>query len=142
MKPPILADAIVDVSETGSSLRANQLEVLDTVLETTPRFFANREALDDPWKRAKIDRLLLLLKGAAAAASRVCLMMNVPRARLDKVLELLPALGTPTISTLADESWVDVTSVIAETEVRELIPQLVDAGARGIIETSLNKVID
>ena len=142
VKPPLLADAIVDVSETGSSLRANALEVLDVVLVSTPRFIANRDACADDWKRAKMDRLLMLLNGAIAAATRVCLAMNVPRGDLDAVLALLPALGTPTISTLADESWVDVTTVVDERTVRDLLPRLKEAGARGIIETPLNKLID
>jgi len=142
VKPPLLADAIVDVSETGSSLRANALEVLDVVLESTPRFIVNRDAAKDPWKRAKVDRLLMLLRGAIDAATRVCLAMNVPRARLDAVIAMLPALGTPTISTLADAAWVDVTTVVVEKEVRDLIPRLKQAGARGIIETPLNKLID
>ena len=142
VKPPLLADAIVDVSETGSSLRANDLEVLDVVLISTPRFIANKTACADGWKRAKMDRLLLLLQGAIAAATRVCLAMNVPRDRLDAVLAILPSLGTPTISTLADEAWVDVTAVVEEKTVRDLIPRLKEAGARGIIETPLNKLID
>jgi ATP phosphoribosyltransferase len=142
VKPPVLADAIVDVSETGSSLRANNLKVLDVVLKSTPRFIANREACSDPWKRQKMDRLLLLLNGAIAAASRVSLGMNVPRDALDRVLGILPALATPTISTLADEAWVDVTTVVEEKLVRELIPALYEAGARGIIETPLNKIIE
>ncbi len=142
VKPPVLADAIVDVSETGSSLRANNLKVLDVVLESTPRFIANRTAREDAWKRQKMDRLLLLLNGAIAAASRVYLGMNVPRDALDRVLGILPALATPTISTLADEAWVDVSTVVEEKKVRELIPALYEAGARGIIETPLNKIIE
>ena len=142
VKPPLLADAIVDVSETGSSLRANNLDVMDVVLVSTPRFIANKDSRKDPWKRAKIDRMLMLLKGAIAAATRVCLGMNVPRERLDEVLEILPALGTPTISRLADDGWVDVTTVVEEKTVRDLLPKLKEAGARGIIETSLNKLID
>jgi len=142
VKPPLLADAIVDVSETGSSLRANDLEVLEVVLVSTPRFIANREALEDPWKQDKMERLLMLLRGAIAAATRVCLAMNVPRSRLDGVLAVLPSLGTPTISTLSDETWVDVTAVVEEKVVREVLPKLKDAGARGIIETPLNKLID
>ncbi|HEY5790921.1 MAG TPA: ATP phosphoribosyltransferase [Gammaproteobacteria bacterium] len=142
VKPPVLADAIVDVSETGSSLRANQLKVLDVVLRSTPRFIANRGARADDWKRQKMDRLLLLLKGAIAAASRVSLGMNVPRERLDDVLAILPALATPTISTLADPAWVDVSTVVEEKQVRELLPLLYEAGARGIIETPLNKIIE
>jgi len=142
VKPPVLADAIVDVSETGSSLRANNLKVLDVVLKSTPRFIANRDARADAWKRQKMDRLLLLLNGAIAAASRVSLGMNVPREALDRVLGILPALATPTISTLADEAWVDVSTVVVEKQVRELIPALYEAGARGIIETPLNKIIE
>jgi len=142
VKPPVLADAIVDVSDTGDSLRANNLKILDVVLVSTPRFIASKAACADPWKRSKMDRLLMLLQGAIAAASRVGISMNVPRARVDAVLALLPALNTPTISTLADESWVDVFAVVEEKLVRELIPQLSDAGARGIIESSLNKIID
>ena len=141
VKPPILADAIVDVTETGSSLRANHLKVIDTILESTPRLIANKASLEDAWVRAKIDRLALLLTGAIAAASRVGLAMNVPREKLDAILELLPALNTPTISTLADPEWVDVSTVIEEKLVRELLPRLVDAGARGIIESPLNKIV-
>ena len=141
VKPPILADAIVDVSETGSSLRANHLEVIDTILESTPRLIACKQSLADEWVRAKIERLAMLLSGAIAAASRVGLAMNVPRSQLDVVLSLLPALNTPTISTLADEDWVAVSTVIEEKLVRELLPRLVAAGARGIIESPLNKII-
>lgn len=141
VKPPVLADAIVDVSETGSSLRANQLRVIDTVLESTPRFIANREAKRDGWKRDKMDRMLMLLQGAIAAIDNVGLMMNIPRDQLEKVLEVLPALGTPTISNLADDRWVAVNTVIAEREVRELIPRLKDQGARGIVEYPLSKIV-
>ncbi|MBW2272009.1 MAG: ATP phosphoribosyltransferase [Deltaproteobacteria bacterium] len=141
VKPPVLADAIVDVTETGSSLRANNLRVIDTVQESTPRFVANASSLEDPWIRAKMERVVLLLEGAIAAASRVGLAMNVPRQRLDAILALLPALNTPTISTLSDDNWVDVSTVIEEKLVRDLVPQLVEAGARGIIESSLNKII-
>jgi len=142
VKPPVLADAIVDVSETGSSLRANDLEVLDTVLVSTPRFIANEAAAADPWKRQKMDRLLMLIRGAIAAADRVGLMMDVPRDCLEKVVQLLPALVTPTIASLSDESWASVTTVIEEKLVRELVPQLSEAGARGIVEFPLNKIID
>jgi len=142
VKPPILADAIVDVSETGSSLRANNLEVIDVVLESTPRFIAQRTALEDAWKRDKIDRLLLLLRGAIAAATRVLLAMNVPREKLEGVLRLLPALATPTVSTLADPQWVDLSTVVEESSVRALIPKLYDAGARGIIELPINKIVE
>jgi ATP phosphoribosyltransferase len=142
VKPPVLADAIVDVSETGSSLRANQLKVIDTVLESTPRFIANREAHADPWKRQKMERLVLLLRGAINAASRVGLMMNAPRDRLQKVLDLLPALTAPTISNLTDEHWVAINTVIEESIVREVIPQLAEVGVRGIVEYPLNKIVD
>lgn len=142
VKPPILADAIVDVSETGSSLRANQLRVMHVVLESTPRFIANRAAAQDAWKRAKIDRMLMLLKGAIAAATRVLLAMNVPRERVDAVLKILPALATPTVSTLSDPAWVDLSTVVEEKKVRELIPRLYEAGARGIIELPINKIIE
>jgi len=142
VKPPILADAIVDVSETGSSLRANNLKVMHVVLESTPRFIANHDALKDEWKKAKIDRLLMLLKGAIAASTRVTLAMNVPRDRVDQVVTLLPALCTPTVSTLADENWVDVSTVVEEKMVRDLIPRLYEAGARGIIEMPINKIIE
>jgi ATP phosphoribosyltransferase len=142
VKPPVLADAIVDVSETGSSLRANNLRVIDTVLESTPRFIAHKEAYADPWKRRKMERLLLLLQGAIRAADRVGLMLNVPRERLQKVIEILPALATPTISQLSDERWIAVNTVIEERLVRELLPQLAEAGAQGIVEYPLNKIID
>ncbi len=142
VKPPLLADAIVDVTETGSSLRANQLRVIDTVLESTPRFVANRAAYGEAWKRQKMDRLVLLLRGAINAASRVGLMMNAPRDRLEKVLELLPSLTAPTISTLADDRWLAVNTVVEEQLVREVIPKLAEAGARGIVEYPLNKIVD
>ena len=142
VKPPILADAIVDVSETGSSLRANKLKVMHVVLESTPRFIAHRPALEDAWKRAKIDRVLMMLKGAIAAATRVLLSMNVRRDKVDGVLRLLPALATPTVSTLSDPDWVDLSTVVEEGSVRELIPRLYEAGARGIIELPINKIVE
>jgi ATP phosphoribosyltransferase len=142
VKPPLLADAIVDVTETGSSLRANNLRVIDTVLESTPRFIANRDAYADAGKRAIIERVVLLLRSAISAADRVGLMMNVPRKQLESVLEVLPALGTPTVSTLADERWVAINTVIGERQVKELLPRLREAGARGIVEYPLSKVID
>lgn len=142
VKPPVLADAIVDVSETGSSLRANKLKVLDTILESTPRLIANRAAWNDPWKRAKTERLLMLLRAAIDAQGRVGLMMDVLRRDLPKVLELLPALVKPTISSLTDEKWVAVNTVIDERRARDLLPQLREAGARGIVEYSLNKILE
>ena len=142
VKPPILADAIVDVSETGSSLRANNLKVMHVVLESTPRFIGNREALADDWKKQKIDRLLMMLQGAIAAATRVLLSMNVPRQDVDAILSLLPALATPTVSTLADANWVEMSTVVDEKLVRELIPSLYAAGARGIIELPISKIVE
>jgi ATP phosphoribosyltransferase len=142
VKPPILADAIVDVSETGSSLRANNLKVMHVVLESTPRFIANHQSLQDPWKRAKVDRVLMMLKGAIAAATRVLLSMNVPRDQVDGILKLLPALATPTVSTLADPAWVEMSTVVDERLVRELIPSLYQAGARGIIELPISKIVE
>ena len=142
VKPPILADAIVDVSETGSSLRANDLKVLHVVLESTPRFIANHASLADGWRRAKIERVLMLLKGAIAAATRVLLAMNAPCGKVDDILRILPALATPTVSTLADPDWVDLSTVVEEKLVRQLIPQLYAAGARGIIEVPINKIIE
>jgi ATP phosphoribosyltransferase len=142
VKPPILADAIVDVSETGSSLRANGLKVMHVVLESTPRFIANHDALKAPWKRDKIERVLMLLKSAIAAATRVLLSMNAPRAGLEGILSILPALATPTLSTLADPEWVELSTVVDEKQVRELIPRLYTAGARGIIELPINKIVE
>jgi ATP phosphoribosyltransferase len=142
VKPPILADAIVDVSETGSSLRANGLKVMHVVLESTPRLIANHGALEDAWKQRKIERLLLLLNGAIAAASRVLLSMNVPKSQVEAILGLLPALATPTVSTLADPDWIELSTVVPESRVRDLIPLLYEAGARGIIELPINKIIE
>jgi ATP phosphoribosyltransferase len=142
VKAPRLADAIVEVTETGSSLRANQLRVLDEVLVSTPRLIANRQSYAEPWKRQKIDDMALMLRGAMAAEGKVGLMMNVPRERLQQVLALLPALQQPTVSSLADERWVDVNTVLDESVVRNIIPRLKAAGARGIVEYALNKVIE
>lgn len=142
VKPPTLADAIVDVSETGSSLRANSLKIMHLVLESTPRFIANHAALADDWKQAKISRLEMLLMGAIRAATRVTLAMNVPCSCIDEVLALLPALSTPTVSTLADQDWVAISAVVEEKLVRDLIPPLHAVGARGIIEMPINKIID
>jgi ATP phosphoribosyltransferase len=142
VKPPILADAIVDVSETGSSLRANNLKVMHVVLESTPRFISSHVALADHWKKDKIERLLMLLKGAIAASTKVTLAMNVPKDRVAEVIGLLPALATPTLSTLADENWLDISTVVEEKLVRDLIPGLHAAGAQGIIEMPINKIIE
>ncbi len=143
VKPPKLADAIVEVTETGSSLKANNLRIVDQVIESTPRLIANRQAYQsDPWKRQKIDDVALMLAGAMAAEGKVGLMMNVPRAKLPKVLSLLPALQKPTISTLSDEQWVDVNTIVDESLVRNILPRLKSAGACGIVEYPLNKIID
>ena len=142
VKPPKLADAIVEVTETGSSLRANNLRILDEIIKSTPRFIANHAAYADPWKKQMIDDMALMLSGAMAAEGKVGLMMNVPRESLQKVLSLLPALQNPTIADLADKNWVDVNTILDETVVRTIIPRLKAAGARGIVEYPLTKVID
>jgi ATP phosphoribosyltransferase len=142
VKPPKLADAIVEVTETGSSLRANHLRIVEEVLQSTTRFIANHTAYADPWKKQKIDDIALMLHAAMAAEGKVGLMMNVPRERLRQVLSLLPALQQPTISSLADDEWVDINTIVDESVVRQIIPRLKSAGARGIVEYGLNKVID
>lgn len=142
VKPPKLADAIVEVTETGSSLRANNLRIVAEVLTSTTRFIANHAAYADPWKRQKIDDLVLMLRGAMAAEGKVGLMMNVPRDSIQRVLSLLPALQKPTVSSLADEAWVDVLTVLDEKVVRHIVPKLKAAGARGIVEYPLTKLID
>ncbi|MEE8301741.1 MAG: ATP phosphoribosyltransferase, partial [Candidatus Tectomicrobia bacterium] len=142
VKPPQLADAIVEVTETGSSLRANNLRIVDTILESTPRLIANQAAWDDDWKRKKIENIALMLRGAIAAEGKVGLMMNVPADHLDRVLKALPALQKPTVSSLADNGWVAVNTITDESVVRDLIPALKAAGASGIVEYPLNKIID
>jgi ATP phosphoribosyltransferase len=141
VKPPVLADAIVEVTETGSSLRANRLRVIDTVLESNTQLIANTRSLDDEWKRTKLQNLALLLRAAIEAQGRVGIMLNVRRADLDNVLTLLPALQRPTISPLADEGWVALNTIIEERTVRDLIPQLKRAQAEGIVEYPLNKIV-
>ena len=130
------------MTETGSSLKANNLRIVAELLQSTTRFIANHRAYADPWKKQKIDDMVLMLRGAMAAEGKVGLMMNVPRAKLSQVLALLPALQTPTVSSLADEHWVDVNTILDESIVRQIIPRLKAAGARGIVEYPLNKVID
>ena len=142
VKPPRLADAIVEVTETGSSLRANNLRIVCDLLESTTRFIANTGAAADPWKRRKMDDLLLMLQGAMAAEAKVGLMMNVRRADLASVLPVLPALQNPTISNLSDPDWVAVMTILDEATVRTIIPDLKRAGATGLVEFPLNKVID
>jgi ATP phosphoribosyltransferase len=141
VKPPMLADAIVEVTETGSSLRANRLRIVDTVMESNTQLIANKSALADAWKRGKLENIALLLKAAIEAQGRVGLMLNVRRADLQAVLSLLPALQRPTISALSDEEWVAVNTIIEERTVRDLIPRLKAARAQGIVEYPLNKIV-
>jgi ATP phosphoribosyltransferase len=142
VKPPRLADAIVEVTETGSSLRANNLRIIADLLQSTTRFITNARAYADAWKKQKMDDLILMLQGAMAAEGKVGLMMNVRRADLPAVLNILPALQTPTVSSLSDPEWVAVNTIIDENIVRHIVPQLKQAGARGIVEYPLNKIID
>jgi ATP phosphoribosyltransferase len=141
VKPPMLADAIVEVTETGSSLRANRLRVIDTLMESNTQLVANKSALADPWKRTKLDSIALLLKAAMEAQGKVGLMLNVRRHDLGKILALLPALQRPTISSLSDEEWVAVNTIIEERTVRDLMPKLKAAGGQGIVEYPLNKIV-
>jgi ATP phosphoribosyltransferase len=141
VKVPQLADAIVEVTETGSSLRANRLRIVDTVLESATVFIMNRAAVSDPWKREKAQNLILMLQGAIDAASKVGLMLNVRRDDLQGVLGVLPALKNPTISTLSDPEWVAVNTIIEEAVVRQILPKLKVAKAQGIVEYPLNKIV-
>jgi ATP phosphoribosyltransferase len=141
IKPPLLADAIVELTETGSSLRANNLRILDTVMESETVLVANRDACKKPWKREKLETIALMLQGALLAEKKVGLKMNVPCKSADKIMAVLPALHTPTVSSLSDPEWLSVEVVIDEQEVRELAPRLKKAGATGLIEYPLNKVI-
>lgn len=141
VKPPRLVDAIVEATETGSSLRANNLKIIDTILTSVPKFIANKDSFKDEWKRKKMDNIVMLLQGAIRAQEKVGLKMNVAKKDLAAVIALLPALKKPTVSSLSEEGWVDVDTIIDETIVRELIPALKNAGASGIIEYPLNKVI-
>lgn len=140
-KAPDLADAIVDGTETGGSLRANKLRVLDTIMESSNRLIANKASWEDPWKRQKIENIAMLLQGAILADGMVGLKMNVNRTDLDQVIKLLPALKQPTISPLSDNEWVALEVMIDESTVRELIPALKRVGAQGLVEYPLNKVI-
>jgi ATP phosphoribosyltransferase len=141
VKPPKLADAIVEITETGSSLRANNMRIVETILETNTKLIANREAWEDPEKRRKIEQIAMLLQGAILAENKVGLMMNVPRQCLAAVLAVLPSMHTPTISELTDKEWVDVLVILEEKAARELIPDLKRQGANAIVEFPLNKVI-
>lgn len=142
VKPPKLADAIVEVTETGSSLKANNLRIVAELLQSTTRFIANEKSYADAWKKKKMDDLVMMLQGAMAAEGKVGLMMNVQKANLPAVLKILPALQTPTISSLSDPEWVDVNTILDESKVRQIVPQLKQVGARGIVEYPLNKIID
>ncbi len=141
VKPPYLADAIVELTETGTSLKANNLRIIETILESSTRFIANRKAWKNSWKKRKMENIVLLLKGALAAEEKVGLKMNVPERSLKKTISLLSALHSPTISTLSDKGWYALEVMIDEKIVRDLIPKLKSIGATGIIEYSLNKVI-
>jgi ATP phosphoribosyltransferase len=141
VKPPLLADGIVEVTETGASLRANRLRIIDTVLESNTQLIANADAVEDAWKRTKLENIALLLKAAIEAHGRVGIMLNVLRSDLERVLALLPALRRPTISPLSDTEWVALNTIIEERTVRDLVPRLKNAGAQGIVEYPLNKIV-
>lgn len=141
VKAPELVDAIVEITETGSSLRANNLRIVDTVLESTTRFIANQQSWKNDWKRTKIEQIAMLLQGALAAETKVLIKLNAHKDNLDRVTKLLPALHAPTLNQLAAQGWYSIESVVDESVVREIIPQLKAAGAEGIIEIGLNKVV-
>jgi ATP phosphoribosyltransferase len=141
VKPPRLADAIVELTETGSSLRANNLRIIEVMLESTTRLIANKKAWSDPWKRKKIENMAMLLQGALAAEEKVGLKMNAPRANLQEICGLLPSLHAPTISQQTDPAWVSLEVILDEKQARDLIPRLKRRGASGIVEYPLNKVI-
>ena len=141
VKPPVLADAIVEVTETGSSLRANGLRILDTLMESNTKLIANRKSWDSEWKRKKVENIEVLLRSAIEAHGRVGLMLNVRKEDLQRVLHVLPALRRPTISQLSEEPWVAVHTILEEKTVREIIPKLKEAGAEGIVEYPLNKIV-
>jgi len=142
VKPPKLADAIVEVTETGNSLRANNLRIIAEVLQSTTRFIANPTAWQDDWKQQKLQNIALMLQSCLAAEGKVGLMMNAPRSTLDQVLATLPALQTPTVSQLSDPDWVAVNTILDESVVRTIVPVLRDAGAKGIVEYPITKIID
>lgn len=142
VKPPRLADAIVEVTETGSSLRANDLRIVDVVIESTTRLIANQDSWKDEWKQTKLENIALMLQSCLNAEGKVGLMMNVRRADLESLLSQLPALQTPTISSLSDPDWVDVNTIVDEATVRSIVPALKSAGAKGIVEYSITKLID
>jgi ATP phosphoribosyltransferase len=141
VKPPVLADAIVEVTETGSSLRANKLRIVDTVLESNTKLIANHASWENEWKRQKLESIRMLLEGAILAYGKVGLMLNLRQADLAAVLELLPALRRPTVSPLSEEGWVAINTILDERVAREIIPKLKQAGGEGIVEYPLNKII-
>jgi ATP phosphoribosyltransferase len=141
VKPPDLADAIVDVTETGASLRENNMRIVETILESNTKLIANPQSWEDAEKRRKLEQIAMLLQGAILAEDKVGLFMNVPRPRLSAVLDVLPALNKPTISALTDDGWVDLMVIVGEKQARELIPDLRRRGAEGIVEFPLNKVV-
>ena len=141
VKPPVLADAIVEVTETGSSLRANKLKIIDTLLESNTQLIANKTSWQDDWKRLKLEDMKMLLEGAINALGKVGLMLNVHKQQLEDVLAVLPALKRPTISHLSDEEWLAVNTILDESTVRNIIPRLKKAGAQGIVEYPLNKIV-
>jgi ATP phosphoribosyltransferase len=141
VKPPVLADAIVEATETGSTLRANRLRIIDTVMESNTQLIANKQAWSDDWKRTKIENIALLLNAAIAAQGRVGVLLNVQRENLPNILALLPALRRPTVSPLSDEGWVALNTILEERTVRDLVPRLKAAGAEGIVEYPLNKIV-
>ncbi|MBR9802163.1 ATP phosphoribosyltransferase, partial [bacterium] len=142
VKPPRLVDAIVEVTETGSSLRANQLRIVDEVLQSTTRLISNKAAYADSWKQQKLNNIALMLQSCLSAEGKVGLMLNVRRSNLEQVLAGLPALQQPTVSSLSDPDWVAINTIIAESVVRTIVPQLREAGATGIVEFPINKIID
>ncbi len=141
VKPPVLADAIVEVTETGSSLRANKLRIVETVMESNTQLIANLDSWKDAWKRRKLEDIRMLLEGAINALGRVGLMLNVEKDNLAAVLKVLPALKNPTISNLSDDGWLAVNTILDETTVRSILPRLKEAGAQGIVEYPLNKIV-
>ncbi len=141
VKPPKLVDAIVEITETGSSLRANNLRIIETLMESNTKFVMNKEAYDNPWKKQKVERLVLMLQSAMAANGQVGLMMNVPKNKLDEVMEILPEGKKPTIAELTDSNWMDLTVILEEQLVREIAPDLKAIGVEDIVEYSINKII-
>ena len=141
VKPPKLVSAIVEITETGSSLRANNLRIIETLMESNTKFVMNKEAYDNPWKKQKVERLVLMLQSAMAANGQVGLMMNVPKNKLDEVIKILPEGKKPTIAELTDSNWMDLTVILEERLVREIAPDLKAIGVEDIVEYSINKII-